>query len=304
MKISREHARALAEISFVTFLWSISKILIKIGLGEISPLAFATYRYTIASSILALVVVCRYGIDAATINRRQVLVFLLLGFTGYFVAPALQFLGLYYLDAVTVTFVLDLTRFLVLILSVLFLKEIPSFIQLVGIALALAGVLAFFHGSIVVSEGITGLFAAFFSGVGLAAFTVLSRHYLRGYRGNVVSLTVCSMALGSMMLLGATVLTQNVMAISLNGWIIVLWLGVVNTALAYVLWNHALKVLKAYEHSIVQNTMLVQTALLAYVFLNESLTPYKILGIVLVFVGVLVVQLRPLMSGPSPPGIP
>jgi len=110
--------------------------------------------------------------------------------------------------------------------------------------------------------------------------------------------------LGSMMLLGAAAVTQNVVAVSFKGWMIILWLGVVNTALAYVLWNHALKVLKAYEHSIVQNTMLIQTALLANLFLNESLTTYRILGIVLVFVGVLVVQLRPLMSGPSPPGIP
>lgn len=52
-----------------------------------------------------------------------------------------------------------------------------------------------------------------------------------------------------------------------------------------------MKTFRAYEQSVIQNTMLIQIALLAYVFLTEFLTLYKVLGIVLVFVGVLIVQL-------------
>jgi drug/metabolite transporter (DMT)-like permease len=46
---------ALFEALLVTFLWSTSYILIKIGLEEINPLAFASYRYFIASLIVLAV---------------------------------------------------------------------------------------------------------------------------------------------------------------------------------------------------------------------------------------------------------
>lgn len=40
-----KRARALAEALLVTFLWSTSYVLIKLGLKELNPIAFAAYRY-------------------------------------------------------------------------------------------------------------------------------------------------------------------------------------------------------------------------------------------------------------------
>jgi drug/metabolite transporter (DMT)-like permease len=73
---------------------------------------------------------------------------------------------------------------------------------------------------------------------------------------------------------------------------IIIWLSIVNTALAFFLWNHALKTLKAIEQSILQNSMLIQIAILAFVFLQEQITAQKIIGMIIVFSGVLIVQLR------------
>jgi len=69
-------------------------------------------------------------------------------------------------------------------------------------------------------------------------------------------------------------------------------LGVVNTALAFFLWNHALQRLEAFEISVLQNTMLVQIAVLSWMFLGEQLTVAKLIPMALVFIGALVVQLR------------
>ena len=49
MKMSRMRVLAFAEAFLVTFLWSTSYVLIKIGFREINPLAFAAYRYVVAS---------------------------------------------------------------------------------------------------------------------------------------------------------------------------------------------------------------------------------------------------------------
>ena len=219
--------------------------------------------------------------------------FLLLGFTGYFIAQGLQFFGLYYLQSITVTFLLNLTPLFVLVLSVLFLNEFPSSIQLIGIALTLCGVLVFFYDAIAGVGEITGVLVTLVSGVGWAVYLIISRYCLGKTEESIIILTTCSMFAGAFMLLGTATLTGNVVMVSLESWIIILWLSTVNTAVAFTLWNHALKTLHVIEQSILQNTMLIQITLLAFVFLHESLQPQKILGMSMVFIGVLVVQLKP-----------
>jgi drug/metabolite transporter (DMT)-like permease len=75
-------------------------------------------------------------------------------------------------------------------------------------------------------------------------------------------------------------------------WAIIAWLAVVNTAFAFTLWNRTLHTLSAMESSIINNTMLFQIALLAWLFLDEQLTWPKIAGMVLAAAGTLVVQVR------------
>ncbi|NJE08664.1 hypothetical protein E3E31_09050 [Thermococcus sp. M39] len=288
-----KRALALSEALLVTFLWSTSYVLIKLGLKELNPITFAAYRYLLGSAVLMLFAFQLYGIQEVRVTSKQVLWFIFLGFTGYFIAQGLQFVGLYYLPAITVTFILNLTPIFVVILSTIFLREAPSFIQLLGIIFVLLGVRVFFTGSTLIFNEALGIVVTLISGIGWAMYMVLMRHYLRKNQESVIALTAWSMTLGSLMLFGATVLSGNLTMPSPRGWAIILFLSVVNTALAFVLWNHALKTLKAYEQSILQNTMLIQITLLAYVFLKETLTLYKILGMSMVFCDVLLVQVYP-----------
>jgi drug/metabolite transporter (DMT)-like permease len=50
--------------------------------------------------------------------------------------------------------------------------------------------------------------------------------------------------------------------------------------------------LEAFETSILQNTMLIQIAVLSWVFLGEQFTTMKLVAMALVFCGVLIVQLK------------
>jgi drug/metabolite transporter (DMT)-like permease len=283
----------LIEASLVTFLWSTSYILIRIGLKEINPLAFAAYRYIIASLILLFPFL--YQLKKGKVNKlspKSIAKFLLLGFTGFFIAQGLQFFGLYFLNSVTVTFILNLTPIFVLGLSVFFLNERPSNLQLIGIALTLSGVVVFFYSALPDIKMITGVLITLISGVGWAIYMIISRYYLRKNYENVITLTSISMLFGGLMLLSATIITGNIVTVSFNNWIMILWLSIVNTVVAFFLWNHALKTLKAVEQSILQNTMLLQITILAVIFLQETINEQKILGMAIVFVGVLIVQLK------------
>lgn len=105
-------------------------------------------------------------------------------------------------------------------------------------------------------------------------------------------MTAFTMAFGTLFLAVAAYSVEGLSSVSLLGWAIIIWLGVFNTALAFFLWNHALVRLKVFEISILQNTMLVQIALLSWLLLGEQLTVAKSISMVLVFVGVLLVQFK------------
>jgi drug/metabolite transporter (DMT)-like permease len=74
-------------------------------------------------------------------------------------------------------------------------------------------------------------------------------------------------------------------------WAIILWLAVANTALAFTLWSRTLRTLSAMESSI-NNTLLIQIALLAWLCLGETLTRRMVLGMVLAGRGTLLVEIR------------
>jgi drug/metabolite transporter (DMT)-like permease len=85
---------------------------------------------------------------------------------------------------------------------------------------------------------------------------------------------------------------QGLPHLSLANWGVVVWLALVNTAVAFVLWNRSLRTLSAVESSVVNNTMLVQVALLGWVALGEPLSATDWAALLVVGVGALVVQVR------------
>ena len=87
------------------------------------------------------------------------------------------------------------------------------------------------------------------------------------------------------------IITQGVGTLTNQQWVIIGWLAVVNTALAFTLWNKSLQTLTAVESSIINGTMLPQIALLAWLFLGEPLGGKEVLGLIFVLIGTLIVQL-------------
>jgi len=272
----------------VTFLWSTSYVLVKIGLHEVPPLTFAAYRYMIASTALFILTVFTGGLRATTPLGLPKLVFL--GLTGYSVAQGLQYLGLYYLPAVSVTFLLNFTPIWVLLLTRIVFHEFPVPYQFGGMLLTLLGAYLFFRDPLSGLE-LRGLVLTLLSGLGWATYMVSISVFLKRDNFRSLTLTSFSMFFGALPLLALALLIEGPMEISLSKWAIIVWLSLVNTAFAFVLWNHVLKKIRAFELSILQNTMLIQIGLLAFTFLGEDLTAIKIMAMAIVFIGVLVVQM-------------
>jgi len=105
-------------------------------------------------------------------------------------------------------------------------------------------------------------------------------------------------------LLVGGIAVQGLPRLSAVHWAIIAWLAVVNTAFAFTLWNRTLRTLSAMESSILNNTMMFQIAVLAWLFLGEELGWAQVVGMVLAGAGTLVVQVRRRAGPEKPPGLP
>ena len=112
--------------------------------------------------------------------------------------------------------------------------------------------------------------------------------------------TVVSMGVGALVLMAVGMASQGLPRLSWKSWGIIVWLALINTAFAFTLWNHTLRRLTAVESSLINNTMLIQIALLGWVFLDEPLSAKGMTGIVVAAVGVLLVQLARSKSPAGP----
>jgi drug/metabolite transporter (DMT)-like permease len=99
------------------------------------------------------------------------------------------------------------------------------------------------------------------------------------------------MGFGSILLLASGVSFQGLPPLSPRSWLILIVLAVFNTALAFWLWNKSLQVLTAMESSIINNTMLIQISLLAWLFLGEKLTWMGVIGLAIASIGTILVNL-------------
>lgn len=296
-------ARAVLQALFVTFLWSTSWVLIKVGLDEIPALTFAGLRYSLAF-LLLLPLVARGNMRSAIsrLTKRNWGLLIALGVVMYALTQGAQFLALERLPAQTTSLLLSFTPVVVAFLAMALLAERPAPWQVGGVALFLLGALTFLYPATFPADQVVGLVIA---GVGLlanAGASVLGRYVNRSASLPAAAVTLVSMGVGAFLLLATGLATQGMPELSLRSWAIVVWLAAVNTAFAFTLWNLTLRQLTAMESSIINNTMLIQIAVLAWVFLGENLGVRQVVGLILASAGTLVVQVAGRRARPSQAG--
>jgi drug/metabolite transporter (DMT)-like permease len=290
---TRTQRIAVLQALFVTFLWSTSWVLIKVGLVDIPAVTFAGLRYSLAFLCLlpfALRQESRASLHRLT--RPDWARLIMLGLLFYAITQGAMFLGLYYLPAATVTLLMNLTSIVVAVLGILLLSEHPTKLQWLGVGLFITGSLIYFYPIDFPSGEILGLSIV---GVGImtnALSSILGRRINREAKITPLLVTTISMGVGALALLSGGIIFQGMPALQIKHWLIIVWLAVINTAFAFTLWNRTLRTLTAVESSVINNTMLVQTVILAWIFLGESLTWWEVIGILVAGLGALVVQLQ------------
>ena len=302
------HLRAVLQALLVTFLWSLSFVLIKIGLQDIPALTFAGLRYVLAFAVLLPMALSRPAGRASfrALSRADWGRLLVLGLIYYTLTQGAQFVALDHLPSASVSLLLNFSAIAIALLGLFFLAERLTLPQWGGVALSLVGAVVYFYPVVFPAAQVIGLLAAGVALLSNATASVLGRAINR--RGHIPPLTVTtiSMGTGALILLGAGLATEGWPTLTVQSGLIIGVLAVVNTAFAFWLWNVTLRTLTAFESGIINNTMLIQIGVLAWIFLGEALDAKAIVGLILAAAGTLVVQLwrarpAPVAAAAPPP---
>jgi drug/metabolite transporter (DMT)-like permease len=279
---------ALVESIVANLIWASSFVLVKLGLEHSGPLTVAGLRYFLGA-LLLLPFVIRKGISINSLPPRLWVRLFLIGLSAYTIGNGVLFWGLTYLSATTAAFLMSLIPLLILATGVLWLKEIPTRLQVAGLIVTLAGSVLFFEAGLSPAE-LLGIGIVMIALIGFTSFGILGREVARDQQTDTLTLTTIPLALGGGLLLAVAFPLEGLPGFSIIVWGIMLWLALINTALAYLLYNHSLQVLTALEMNVLLNLSPLVTAGLAWLILGKRLGVAQGMGMVIVIVGVILVQ--------------
>jgi probable blue pigment (indigoidine) exporter len=278
---------AIVEAFFVTIVLGSTLVLVKLLLRDIGPLSITAMRYSVAFVLLSPFLLIRKGLG----NYSKALWgrFILLGVSFYVVGNGALYVGLKFIPATTGSLLLNFVPLLVMISGVFLLHEMPTKVQLVGLAAAMIGSGVFFSPGLRPGEPLGVLIVAI-GLIGNAAFDIIGREVQRDGLTDTLTLTAIPLGVGSLILLPAAILLEGLPKAPGTSWLIIFLLAAINTAGVYAFINHALRVLAAFQMATMLALTPLLTALWAWILLDERLETVELLGMLVVVVGVLLVE--------------
>lgn len=289
---AREYAFAVIVALLVTVLWSSSWVIIKLGLKDIPPLTYSGLRYSLAALILLGIILSKAGYRS-TVKRQNWRWWRLVALYGaLFVAvtQGAQFVALALLPAITVSLLLNLTPLVVLMLGVVFLREVPSLRQVCLILLAVVGAMLYFFPAGIPASETLGMAVVMVALIANAVSSVMGRSINRDRAVPPLVVTGISMAFGAVLLLATGVIIEGIVMLTPMSVVYIIWLSIVNTAFAFTLWNKSMQTLRAVDISIINSTMMPQIVILSIWFLGEMPSLLDWVGLIVLAVSVSLVQ--------------
>ena len=258
--------------------------------ADIPPMAMTFFRWLFAIVILAPFA-WRHVKRDWPILRTHWKFLVVLGAIGVGTHNSLAYLGLNYTTATNGVILNSFIPVMIVTMSWLFLREKLQPMQLVGVAISLAGVLT------ILSEGQLQTLLGFRLNIGdifiilsmamWSVYTIMLRWRPRGLNvisflwvvGIIGNTCVLPLWLGEMAL-------GHFIAWSWTNLAALLAVALCSSVLAYLFWNRGVEEVGANVAGLFVHLMPVFGVVLAWLFLNEELAPYHVMGIVLILSGI------------------
>lgn len=282
-------------LSLAASLWGGMYVVSKYVLDFIPPLTLVWLRYVVAFVVLYAILktIQVKSKTRETIQKKDWLLLGWIGFIGYFVSIAFQFIGTKLSDAHTGSLITSATPAFMVVFATLILKEKLTGRKVISVILATIGVIIVIGWDTKAGDYFLGSMIL----VGAAITWALLSIYVKIASARFTSLTITTYAV-----MFALVFTTPVMiwelqsnaayydsALVIMG---VIYLGLVSTAGAFFLWNKGLELMDAGIGSLFFFFQPLVGSFLGWLILNERLGFNFFVGAILIIAGVVIVTFQ------------
>lgn len=274
---------------FTVVVWGITFISTKVLLNGFKPVEILFYRFIMA--LVFLFILCPRILTIKE-KKREVL-FVGAGICGVTLYYLLENIALTYTMASNVAVIVSTVPFFTGIISRIFLKESEklSINFFIGFILAIAGIfLISFNGS-EVQINPTGDILALLAAIVWSMYSVITKK-ISGYGYNTIQVTRRIFIYALLFMLPLLPLFDFKFDLSpfVNKAYLVniLFLGILASAVCFVTWNYAVKILGAVKTSVYIYVQPVVTIVAAYIILGERFTPLALVGTVFTLAGLVI----------------
>lgn len=268
-------------------MWGTTFAVTKAAVREIPPFTLAVLRFGIATLTFVPIVIARGGF-ARLPRPLPVGPLLVMSLTGVAVFIAGFNLALGYGSAVQGSLIFAFGPAAVAIAAVLALKERVSRRRAIGILLSVGGVALVAAGGEADTGSpnpVLGAICMLAAVVAWAIYTVVAK---RLADADQIIVTACISALATLMLApfaAMELLKQPLAMPSAEAWLSIVYMGVIASALAYLLYNLALRVLDASLVGALSNLDPIVGVITSVLFLGESLGGLQVFGGLVALIG-------------------
>ena len=286
--------KAILKALFAVTVWGASFVATKVSLQYAAPTTIVWLRFSMGVVILGMAVALKK--QFALPKGKDWGYFALLGFLGITFHQWLQSTGLQSAQATTTAWIVATTPVFMALLGLFILRENLALYQVAGIFLATFGVLLVVTkgdlGALTAGKfGTTGDFLVLISALNWAVFSTLSRSGLQKHPATCMMFFVMSFGwLFTSILFFTSSGLRQIPTIPWDGWIAILFLGILCSGIAYIFWYDALKDLPVAQTGAFLYLEPFVTLIVASIVIGEAILFVSIIGGITILIGVWLVN--------------
>jgi len=284
------HNKATLQILITAILWGTTFVVVRIGVSEIGPLSLAGTRFfTAGLLLLPFLIVKRISTEEI---KGNILPLALVGILSYAIGNGSLNYALQFLPATLVSFLMSFITPIILIFSIIWLKEFPTPVQTAGLVFVFFGIILYFYPQQIPFHA-KGFGILMLGLLGFALQTTLGRFLARGKNIHTITLTAIPLIIGGGILLIVSFFVEGFPVISQRTVLILGWLIIFNTIFGQLLYSSAIAEITAIQVNLVLNLSPFFTAIFAWFLLGEQLGITQVAAMGTVFIGTYLVQRKP-----------
>ncbi|HID62028.1 MAG TPA: DMT family transporter [Anaerolineae bacterium] len=288
------HKKTYPALVLITILWGNSFIAIKHAVQFLTPMELTILRFIpVAVTFAALLLPTRWASFWAMVRKDWLsLIFLgLTGFVGYNIA---LMTGEQRIAAGTASLIVpSLNPVLIFILSIIFLKERPTFKKVTGLILASIGlyiIVRYASGERIVFSYLLYVLITLLAPLCFATYTIVGKPLVARYPPLQVTGGATMAAVIPLLFLIDGDLIAKLPTLPASVWLSIAFLSFLCTVFAFVVWFWALQKMEATQVGSFTYLVPLFGVSFSQVILDESVTPALIIGGAILLSGVYIIN--------------